>query len=54
MTQKFNDYLEILSEVITTTTKEVNGKQVKAWEGEELDEIIAGQVIFLSLSQKTK
>jgi len=43
--EKYNDFLEICTESISGFTKEENGTKVKAWSGEEIDELIAAQAL---------
>lgn len=45
--KKYNDYLDILSEILSEASTEENGKQMKTWSGEELEELICGQVILM-------
>jgi len=45
--EKYNDYLDILSEILSEASTEENGKQMKTWSGEELEELICGQVILM-------
>ena len=46
LTQKYNDFIDIASEVIAEQTREVNGKEVPMWTQEEVDEIVVAQVNF--------
>merc|ERR1712179_38179 len=43
--EKYNDYLDILSEILSEASTEENGKQMKTWSGEELEELICGQAL---------
>jgi len=43
--QKYNDFLEMFSQTLPNCTKVEAGQTVKAWTGEELDEIIRGQAL---------
>jgi len=48
--QKFHDFPEITKELIAAYTKEVNGKKVPMWKGEEIDEIVAAQAVLFMLA----
>ena len=50
LTQKYDDYLDILSDILSEAKIEKNGKTVNAWSGDELEELICGQVVFSNQS----
>ena len=44
--KKYHDFPEMTRELITAYTKEVNGKKVPMWDGEEIDELVTAQVFI--------
>lgn len=43
--QKYDDYLDIFSDILSEAKIEKNGETVNAWSGDELEELICGQAL---------
>jgi len=48
--QKYHDFPEMTRELITAYTKEVNGKKVPMWDGEEIDELVTAQAVLFMVA----
>ena len=45
--KRYHDFLEFVTESISTYTKEINGKKVLMWTKDQVEEIVAAMVVHL-------